>query len=598
MRMGPNTQITSEYTGQKVSFKKGFGKLLKYCKPYRIAIIIALICAVGGAIFSLLGPDKLGELTNEIQKGLGNVIDMDAIWSIAVILICFYATSFILSYAQQWIMASITQRLSKRLRRDISLKINRLPLKYLDRTSNGDILSRVTNDVDTLGQTLNQSVGALISSVVLFLGSIIAMFITNPILAAVAIGASLLGFAFMILMITRSQKYFIAQQEQLGALNGHIEETYTGHNVVLAYGAQDSLRNDFIKTNDKLYKSAYKSQFVSGIMMPMMMFVGNFGYVAVCVVGAVLAANGTIGWGIVAAFIAYVRMFTQPLSQIAQTATSLQSASAASGRVFEFLEQTELEDESQKIKQLLSVRGDVEFKNVKFGYLPDKTIINNFSACVQAGQKVAIVGPTGAGKTTVVNLLMRFYELDGGQITIDGTPISELTRENIHALFGMVLQDTWLFNGTVRENLVYGRPDATDEEVITICKGIGIDHFIRTLPQGYNTELTDTDNISAGQKQLITIARAMIENAPMLILDEATSSVDTRTEIQIQNAMEQLTKSRTSFVIAHRLSTIKNSDLILVMKNGDIIESGKHEELIKNNGFYAELYNSQFARAV
>lgn len=597
MRMGPNTQIASEYTGQKVSFKQGFGKLLKYCKPYRLAIVLAILCAVGGAIFSLLGPDKLGELTNEIQEGLGGTIDMDAIWSVAAILICFYAASFLLSYSQQWIMASVTQRLSKRLRRDISVKINRLPLKYLDGTSNGDILSRVTNDVDTLGQTLNQSVGALISSVVLFLGSILAMFITNAILAAVAIGASLLGFAFMILMITRSQKYFIAQQVQLGALNGHIEETYTGHNAVLAYGAQEALRKDFVKTNDKLYQSAYKSQFVSGIMMPMMMFVGNFGYVAVCVVGAVLAANGTIGWGVIAAFIAYVRMFTQPLSQIAQTATSLQSASAASGRVFEFLEQTEQEEESGKGKRLHTACGDVEFKNVKFGYSPDKPVIRNFSAHVRAGQKVAIVGPTGAGKTTVVNLLMRFYEIDSGQITIDGTPISELTRENIHALFGMVLQDTWLFNGTVRENLVYGRPDSTDEEVIQVCKAIGIDHFIRTLPQGYDTELSDTDTVSAGQKQLITIARAMIENAPMLILDEATSSVDTRTEIQIQNAMEQLTKSRTSFVIAHRLSTIKNSDLILVMKDGDIIESGKHEELIKNNGFYAELYNSQFARA-
>jgi ATP-binding cassette subfamily B protein len=495
-------------------------------------------------------------------------------------------------------MATITQRISKSLRTGISKKINRLPLKYFDSTSYGDVLSRVTNDIDTIGQPLNQSIGGLIHGVVLFLGSMIMMFVTNPVMALTAIGSTVIGFLMMMLIVTKSQKYFLRQQQALGAMNGHVEETYAGHNVVKAYNGEEQAKVKFTEINDKLYENAWKSQFLSGLMMPLMMFIGNFGYVAVCVVGGAMALSGTITFGDIVAFMIYVRLFSQPLSQIAQTVTMLQSTAAASERVFEFMEESELDDESSKTMVLTEVKGEVEFKNVRFGYNPNKIVINDFSAHIKPGQKIAIVGPTGAGKTTIVNLLMRFYEINDGEIKIDGVPTNKLTRENVHNLFCMVLQDTWLFEGTIKENVVYSKKGVTDDQIYAACKAANIDHFIRTLPDGYDTVLNDNANLSAGQKQLLTIARAMIENTPLLILDEATSSVDTRTEILIQEAMDKLTVGRTSFVIAHRLSTIKNSELILVMNEGDIIESGNHTELLAKNGFYAELYNSQFEEAI
>lgn len=584
-------------TGEKHAFSETWGKLISYCKSYFPAIIIALLCAAGGTIFTLVGPDKLSEMTDTIAGGLMSGIDMKAVVDIALALAAFYASSVILSYTQGFIMATVTQKVSKKMRADISRKINRLPLKYFDSTSYGDILSRVTNDVDTIGQTLNQSIGNIVSAVTLFSGSVIMMFATNWSMALVAISASLLGFALMMLIISRSQKYFTRQQELLGAINGHVEEVYNGHNVIKVYNAEDELRKEFQTINRNLYKNAWKSQFMSGLMMPLMSFIGNFGYVAVCVAGAALAINGTISFGVIVAFMVYVRLFTQPLTQIAQAATSLQSTGAAGYRVFNFLGEEELANENDKRILLNTAKGDVVFKNVQFGYDENKRIICDFSATVKAGQKIAIVGPTGAGKTTMVNLLMRFYEINKGEITIDGMPISALTRENVHDLFCMVLQDTWLFEGTIRDNIVYCKKNVSDEEVIKVCKAVGIHHFIKTLPMGYNTVLDENASISAGQKQLITISRAMIQNAPMLILDEATSSVDTRTEILIQEAMDKLMTGRTSFVIAHRLSTIKNADLILVMNNGDIIESGTHEELLSQNGFYAGLYNSQFEQS-
>ena len=487
--------------------------------------------------------------------------------------------------------------MSQRLRSDISQKINRLPLRYFDTHSYGDVLSRVTNDVDTISQTINQSVAALVTAVVTLLGSLVMMLVTNVHMTLTAVLASLAGFVLMIFIMGRSQKYFLAQQQVLGSLNGNIEEVYSGHDVIKAYNAERKVTEEFEALNVKLFNSAWRAQFFSGLMMPIMSFIGNFGYVAVCVVGAVLVQNGTIGFATIVAFIMYVRLFTNPLSQIAQAANSLQAAAAASERVFEFLDEPELSDESQKTRRLASVKGEVEFDHVKFGYDPERIIIHDFSAKVKPGQKIAIVGPTGAGKTTMVNLLMRFYELNGGQILIDGVPTSELTRENVHELFCMVLQDTWLFEGTIRENIAYAKKGVTDGQLDRACRAAGLDHFIHTLPKGYDTVLNDKASLSAGQKQLITIARAIVEDAPLLILDEATSSVDTRTEVLIQQAMDRLTEGRTSFVIAHRLSTIKNADCILVMKDGDIIESGTHDELLKNGGFYAELYNSQFETA-
>lgn len=575
-------------------FAKTWGKLIRYCKKYLPFLGGALLLAMAGALCALMGPDKLKDMTNIITQGLATEIDMDEVKRIAVFLVGLYGVSAVCSYIQSFTMATVTQSVTRKLRSDISVKINKVPLNYFNKTSFGDVLSRVTNDVDTIGQSLNQSIGSLVTAITMFVGSLIMMFYTNWIMAVTAVLSTFLGFGIMMTIMSKSQKHFMAQQRELGRINGHIEEIYSGHNVVRAYNGEDAALATFTQINDKLYNSAWKSQFLSGLMMPIMSFIGNFGYVAVCVVGAALAMDGRISFGVIVAFMMYIRQFTNPLSQIAQAMTSLQSTAAAGERVFEFLEEEEMPDETGKTLRLEHAAGDVEFRNVRFGYQPDKIIIKNFSAHAKAGQKIAIVGPTGAGKTTMVNLLMRFYELNGGDILIDGISTKDLTRENVHDLFCMVLQDTWLFEGTIRENIVYCKKNVGQEEVERACRAVGIHHFICTLPQGYDTVLNDKANLSAGQKQLITIARAMIENAPLLILDEATSSVDTRTEIQIQKAMDKLTEGRTSFVIAHRLSTIKNADMILVMKDGDIIESGNHNALLKKGGFYAELYNSQF----
>lgn len=575
-------------------FKKTWGKLLSYCKKYLPWVGLASTLAMAGSILSLIGPNKIRDMTNIITEGLFTEIDMIGIKEIALLLVFLYGCSAIFSYIQSFIMATVNQTVTKNLRNEISTKINKVPLSYFNKTSHGDVLSRVTNDVDTIGESLNQSIVTLVSAITMFVGSLAMMFYTNWIMALTAICSTAIGFIIMMLIMGKSQKHFIAQQRELGKINGHIEEMYTSHNVVKAYNGEKEALRVFDDINDNLYDSAWKSQFLSGLMMPLMGFIGNFGYVCVCVVGAALTMNDMTTFGVIVAFMIYIRMFTNPLSQIAQAMTSLQSTAAAGERVFELLEEKEMEDESYKTVSLENAKGDVEFRNVRFGYDEDKIIIHDFSAHAKAGQKIAIVGPTGAGKTTMVNLLMRFYELNSGEILIDGTPISQITRENVHDLFCMVLQDTWLFDGTVRENIVYSKENVSDEDVFKACRAVGIDHFIRTMPKGYDTVLNEKTNLSAGQKQLITIARAMIENAPLLILDEATSSVDTRTEIQIQKAMDKLTQGRTSFVIAHRLSTIKNADLILVMKDGDILESGKHEELLTKGGFYADLYNSQF----
>ncbi|GGE64046.1 ABC transporter ATP-binding protein [Priestia taiwanensis] len=580
-------------------FKKPWGKLISYCKSYLPAIIFALILAVIGTTFTIIGPNKLSEITDLIMAGMMGVMDITAIGNIAMFLAILYGLSFIFTYIQSFIMATITQRISKRLRTDISNKIDRLPLKYFDSTTYGDVLSRVTNDVDMIGQTLNQSIGSLVTAAVMFFGSLIMMFSINVTMTLSAVVATAIGFALMIFIISKSRKYFVRQQEDLGKMNGHIEEIYSGHDVVKVYNGDREAKQTFNEINERLFDSAWRSQFMSGMMMPLMNFIGNLGYVVVCVVGAALTMNGSITFGVIVSFMVYIRLFTQPLSQFAQVATSLQSTAAASERVFAFLQEEELEDESNKTVTLdaKDVQGNVEFKNVKFGYTKEKLIIKDFSSYIKAGQKVAIVGPTGAGKTTLVNLLMRFYEVDSGEIKIGGVPIQSITRENVHELFCMVLQDTWLFEGTVKENIMYNKDDVTDEEVVTACKAVGLHHFIRTLPKGYDTVLDDKSSLSVGQKQLITIARAMVKKAPLLILDEATSSVDTRTEALIQEAMDKLMKGKTAFVIAHRLSTIKNADLILVMKDGDVIESGNHEELIAEKGFYADLYNSQFEDA-
>jgi len=585
--------------GEKAkNFNATWGKLLQYCKKYWTVMIVALICAAFGTVLTLIGPDKLSVLTDLVTDGLMTGIDLDAVAEIGFTLVAVYALGTILSLVQGVVMATVTQKVSKSLRSDISGKINRLPISYYNRTTTGDVLSRVTNDVDTIGQSLNQSVGTLVSAVTLLVGSLIMMLTTNVIMTATAVAATLIGFGLMMVIMGRSQKYFTRQQKHLGEINGHVEEIYAGHTVVKAYNGEAEAKKTFDEMNHKLRDSGFKAQCLSGLMMPIMSFISNFGYVAVCVAGALLAMNGSISFGVIVAFIMYVRYFTQPLSQIAQAAQSLQSAAAASERVFEFLEAEEMEDESEKITRPQKVQGYVEFDHVRFGYEDsEQIVINDFSAKAKPGQKIAIVGPTGAGKTTMINLLMRFHEIQNGRIKIDGIPVNELRREDVHAQFCMVLQDTWLFEGTVRENLVYCTENVTDEQVKTACKAVGLHHFIRTLPHGYDTVLNDQINLSAGQKQQLTIARAMIADRPMLILDEATSSVDTRTELQIQNAMDKLMKGRTSFIIAHRLSTIKNADLILVMKDGDIIESGNHEKLLQKGGFYAELYNSQFEAA-
>ncbi|AIQ74525.1 ABC transporter ATP-binding protein [Paenibacillus sp. FSL R5-0636] len=575
-----------------------WSKLLHYCRKYIPVVLIAIISAAIGTVLTLLGPDKLSEMTDLITAGLVTGIDMEAVTSIGLFLVFIYILSAVLSLVQGLIMSAVTQKVSKNLRADLSRKMNKLPISYYNNSTTGDILSRVTNDVDTIGQALNQSVGTLVTALALFTGSIIMMFKTNVIMTITAVVATIIGFGLIAAIMKKSQKYFQSQQEYLGKINGHVEEVYTGHTVVKAYNGESQMRNTFESLNMNLKDSAFKAQFLSGLMMPIMMFIGNLGFVAVCVVGAVLAMNGTISFGVIVAFILYVRYFTQPLSQIAQAAQSLQSASAASKRVFEFLDADEMDNESHKERHLKTATGRVDFEHVQFAYEnSDKLVIKDFSAEIKPGQKIAIVGPTGAGKTTLINLLIRFNELKGGEIYIDDTPISSLTRENIHDLFCMVLQDTWLFEGTIRENLVYNKTGVTDKEVEDACKSVGLHHFIQTLSAGYNTILNDKVNLSTGQKQQLTIARAMLKNAPMLILDEATSSVDTRTELLIQQAMDKLMEGRTSFVIAHRLSTIKNADVILVLKEGDILESGSHEELLAKNGFYAELYNSQFDQA-
>lgn len=580
---------------KKKKSEKNLGKLITYCKKYIPVIVIALISAIIGTVLSLIGPDKLSEMTDIITEGIMTSIDLEKIKSIGLILVAIYVISAILTFTQGYIMATVTQKVSKGLRSDISKKINKLPMSYYNNNTTGDLLSRVTNDVDTIGQALNQSVGTLISAICLFFGSLIMMLKTDIIMTVTSVLATMIGFGLMMIIMKTSQKYFTSQQEYLGKINGHIEEVYSGHTIVKAYNAEEQMDNKFRYLNSNLKNSTFKAQFLSGLMMPIMTFIGNLGYVSVCVVGAALAMNGNISFGVIVAFIMYVRYFTQPLAQMAQGVQNLQSAAAASHRVFEFLEAKEMEDESHKTLSLENAKGKVEFKNVKFGYEgSDRIIINDFSAIAKPGQKVAIVGPTGAGKSTLVNLLMRFNEINSGEILIDDISTKDLTRENIHDLFCMVLQDTWLFEGTIRENLVYNKKDVSDEVIKKACKAVGLDHFIETLHDGYDTILNDKVNLSSGQKQQLTIARAMIKDAPMLILDEATSSVDTRTELLIQNAMDKLMEGRTSFVIAHRLSTIKNADIILVLKDGDILESGNHDELIAKNGFYAELYNSQF----
>lgn len=579
--------------------KGTWSKLLKYCKNYWAFIIIAIICACGGTVLTLIGPDKISEITDTIIKGImpNAKMDMDKIKSTAMILAVLYGVGAILSATQGFIMSTVTQCVSRKLRNDISVKINKLPMNYYHHNSTGDVLSRVTNDVDMIATSLNMSIGTMVSAVTLFAGSLIMMIKTDVVMTIAGVLSTLLGFVLMMVIMKHSQKYFTKQQMNLGAINGHIEEIYSGHTVVKAYNGEDKAKKQFDELNEALSNSGFKAQAMSGLMMPLMTFIGNFGYVTVCVVGAALAMNGNISFGVIVSFMMYIRYFTQPLSQLAQAFQQLQSAGAASSRVFEFLGEEEMQDESNKKAIITNTKGDVEFSHVRFGYEPDKIIINDFSAKAKAGQKIAIVGPTGAGKTTLVNLLMRFYEINSGEIKIDGVSTADIKREDVHSKFCMVLQDTWLFEGSIRENLIYCSENKSEEKMREACKAVGLDHFIRTLQNGYDTILNDQINLSQGQKQQLTIARAMIADKPILILDEATSSIDTRTEQKIQKAMDELMKNRTSFVIAHRLSTIKNADLILVLKDGDIIESGNHQELMSKNGFYADLYNSQFEQA-
>ena len=572
--------------------------LWKQSKPYlaglQFALLIAFLATILSNIITVYGPTRIKEMTNIIASGLETSVDVAAVAAIGGFLAVIYVIGLLSNYLQAFLFTTAIQRFSERLRRAIAEKINSLPLGYFDGHSQGDTLSRVTNDVDTAAQSLNQSLGTVLSSSLLVVAVLVTMFGMNWILALVTVVSTLVGFVFVSVFMGKSQGFFKSQQQDLAAVNGYVEEMYSGHNVVTSYNAIESTKEEFAKLNHRLYDSIWKSQFISGIMMPIMMFIGNFSYALVIIVGAALALNGQISIGIIVAFMAYVRIFSQPLSQIAQGITSLQQASVAMGRVFEFLAEEEMEDESHKARQLSNMKGQVVFDRVSFGYTPERTIIHDFSATAHAGQKVAIVGPTGAGKTTIVNLLMKFYEIDKGSIRIDGVDSKEMKRSEVHDAFSMVLQDTWLFEGTIRDNLIYNQKGISDERVIEASKAVGIHHFIMTLPDGYDTVLDDTVTLSVGQKQLLTIARALLKDAPLLILDEATSSVDTRTEELIQKAMDRLMEGRTSFVIAHRLSTIRNADLILVMKDGNIIEQGNHDELMAQAGFYADLYNSQF----
>lgn len=607
-RRGPGAPVE-----KAKDFKGSIGKLARYMSEYKLALVFVVIFAITSTVFNIIGPKLMGNATTEIFNGIiakvngtGDV-NFDTLGAILLLLIGFYLISSICSFIQGWLMTGVSQKVSYRLRKELIAKINRLPMNYFDRSTNGEALSRVTNDVDTLAQNLNQSITQLVTSITTIIGVLVMMLSISPLMTLVAILILPVSLALVLIVVKISQKYFKSQQEYLGHINGQVEEVYGGHNIIKAFNREERVIKDFDEANDVLFKSAWKSQFFSGIMMPVMTFVGNLGYVGVAVLGGFLAANGTIMVGDILSFIQYVKNFTQPITQLAQVSSMLQSTAAAAERVFEFLAEDEeeqcakehamLTDTSGNTRNVttLDITGDVTFEHVRFGYNPEKIIINDFSANVKQGQKIAIVGPTGAGKTTIVKLLMRFYELNGGRILVDGYDIADFDRSELRELFGMVLQDTWLFKGSIMENIRYGKLDATDDEVVAAAKAAHVDHFIRTLPGGYDMELNEeASNVSQGQKQLLTIARAILANNKILILDEATSSVDTRTEIQIQKAMDNLMKGRTSFVIAHRLSTIKDADLILVLKDGDIIEQGSHEELLEKNGFYAELYNSQF----
>lgn len=589
---GPGSQMGGE---KAKDFKNTLKKLLNYANKQRKYMIIATIMAVLGSVLTLVGPSNISTLTDTITAGIqSGSVDLDSIFSLGVFVAVLYGLSYLFSIAQGMVMATAVQTVAKRLRTNICEKINALPMGYFSKTSKGDVLSRVTNDVDTVGLTLSQSGGMLVSSITLLVGSVLVMALTNVVLTLTAMLSAVIGFAFMGAVMGKSQGFFRAQQQHLGAINGHIEEMFSGHTVVKAYNGEQASIDTFNGINQNLRGAAFRAQALSGLMMPVMTFVGNFGYVCVCVVGALLALNGAISFGVIVAFMLYIRLFTQPLGQIAQGVQNLQSGMAAAERVFSFLEEAEMPDESHKPAHHEKVQGNVEFDHVSFGYNPDKIIIKDFSASVKAGQKIAIVGPTGAGKTTMVNLLMRFYDVNNGDIRMDGVSINDMNREDVHAKFSMVLQDTWLFEGTLRENLVYTKENVSKEELDRACRAVGLRHFVKTLPHGYDTVLNDNLQLSQGQKQQITIARAMIADKSMIILDEATSSIDTRTELQIQKAMDELMENRTSFVIAHRLSTIKNADLILVMKDGDVIEKGTHAGLLAEHGFYAELYNAQF----
>ena len=577
-------------------FKGAIVKLFKYDKTLIRLLLISLVLSFASSALAIIGPDKLKDITNIITNNFMVGIPLDEIKSIAIILVIIYGVSAIFGYLEGFIMATVTAKFQKKMRNDISKKINVLPLSFFDKTTVGDILSRVTNDVDNIGFTMTQSLSSIVGSSTLLVGSLIMMFYTSWILAITAVLSTIIGLVFVVLIIMKSQKYFNEVQKSLGDINGHIEEVFSGHNVIKVYNAEEEMNEKFDKINDHLFECGRKSQFLSGLMHPLMGFTGNFGFVVVCVVGSLLVMNKTIDFGVIVAFMIYIKFFTRPLMQIAQSFTGIQSAAAASERVFDFLEEKPMNSEKDLTDKLevSNTKGNLEFKNVFFGYNEDKEIIHNFNAIAKSGQKIAIVGPTGAGKTTIVNLLMKFYPLNSGDIIIDGHSINDITRENVHDLFTMVLQDTWVFEGTIKENIRYNNQNITDDEIIDACKKVGLHHLIKTLPKGYGTILTDADNLSAGEKQLLTIARAMISKKPFLILDEATSNVDTRTEELVAKAMDKLAQGRTSFIIAHRLSTIRNADLILVMNNGKIIEQGTHNELLNKNGFYAELYNSQF----